>query len=127
MHHSVPPTFVLFLLSSLQLFAVSATIEHSGRRVVGVPDTEHKPLGQNIQILEQNACNAKVIARNVLDVPDDCRFVHGLYRYIYLPKGTSTRHQVLIDFSLYRSGKSSHTFMVNEPLVVDEISTPFLP
>jgi hypothetical protein len=121
--------FGLFLANSLfaELRSTVPTVKFTGRTIAGFPGKEHSPNGQNIELLDSEDCNSKVTSKSTIEVSDNCSFLHGVYRYIFIPSGERVRHQILIDFSLSKSSGKSHTFLVNAPLEIDESSVTALP
>ena len=104
-----------------------ANVQYLGKRITGMPAKQHSAQGQNIEVIETEECNSKVASHNSIEVSENCKFLHGVYRYIFTPRGEEVRHQVFIDFSLSKSGGKNHSFLVNEPLEIDENSVRTLP
>jgi hypothetical protein len=128
MKHFLIFTLGLFTTAVLALPSHSSpTVQYNGRRVVGVPSKQHNPTGQSIELLETEDCDAKAVSNSSIEVSENCKYLHGIYRYIYVPGGEKIRHQVLMDFSLSKSGGKNHSFLVNEPMEIDETSISGLP
>src|SRR5215469_1846979 len=102
--------FFLFVISSL----VFAKIDLQGKSLTASPDNA-RVQGQNIEILESTDCAAKVSGNRGIQLPDQCGYLHGLYRYIYLPENSTVKHQVLTDFAVERTKDGRYALMENAP------------
>lgn len=100
--------------------ALSATVYYSGKRVTGKPAADHRPLAQSIHIGETEECSVKSVGSTALEVSERCKYLRGLYRYIYVPEGHTARHQILVGFSLMRSSAISHIVLAESPVEIEE-------
>ena len=98
----------------------TATVHYKDKRITGVPATEHPVVGKNIEILESENCEAKISNSQTIEVSEFCQFLHGMFRYIFIPNGKTVRHQIFIDFSVSKSGGKNHVFLINSPMEIDE-------
>lgn len=113
------------LLAPASAFDPSITFERNKIQAVtpkGLPVE-----GQNIEILSSVGCEGKVESRSSIQIPANCGYLHGLYRFIFVSKEMGYKQQILTDFSVTRGKNGSQTFLVGEPIEVDSRSTRALP
>lgn len=118
---------ILFLVLPVPLLASvsqwTARVEYQGNHLTGMPSALHHPQGQGIEILDREDCPARELGSAKVELPAHCGFLRGIYRYIFLPEGESTRHQMLTEFSLSRKSESSYVLLVGDPLEIEEPAT----
>lgn len=112
----------LCIFFTLAFFCVTAQsqIQLRGNRISARPKIQEKILGENIEVLKTEHCAAEVPGSQSIDLPTGCDYLHGLYRYIYLPKGETRKRQVLADFAVTRTNRGTFSFLVNEPIEIEE-------
>lgn len=114
------PLFLAFALASAWAegpWTPSVTLR--GAEVYGRPAKQQKVSKETIEVVESEGCDASVRTSARLRVSERCRFLRGLYRYLYLPAEGSAPRQVLIEFSVTRNG-GAFALLVQEPVEIDE-------
>jgi hypothetical protein len=74
----------------------------------------HEPLKERIEVLEAENCDSSAISKNELRISDQCRYLSGMYRYLFAPKSGSPLHEMILPFSITRSNPTSHALVVEQ-------------
>jgi len=106
-------------------FASPAQVRFEGRKVTASADSQHKPLAQAVYISESEDCSARVTSSREIEVPENCGYLRGLYRYVVLPEGETSRKQIFVGFAVHHASKGARTLLVNPAVELDE--TMFAP
>lgn len=115
-----PRLGLLVLVLGLSSVSTNAAIKLEGRRITASPDKKESILGQRIEVLDAVDCKTVEKSSPSMDLPENCAYLHGLYRYIYVPKGEKKKHQVLADFAVTRNGAKGFSLLVNDSIEFDE-------
>ncbi len=112
-------------LISTTVVGAPVRLNLEGRRLQANPDSHHRPLAQSIYISDSEECPAKVASGSSLEIPENCRYLRGLYRYIYQPQDNESRKQIFVGFAVHYGPKGGHALLVNDSVELDE--TAFQP
>ena len=91
-----------------------------GRSLSAHHSSNHRPLDQSITIADKEDCNAKTKGAAALELSEQCSFLTGLYRYIYLPEGSRIKHQILMGFSVSKTSPLGYTLLTEVPIEISE-------
>lgn len=116
---SLRNSFGLLMCLAVPSFGATARVSFEGGTLKGFADSAHKPLAQAVYIADSEGCAARVASSTTLDIPENCKYLRGLYRYIFQPEGAE-RRQVLIGFAVHRGPNGARTFLVNDTVDISE-------
>lgn len=75
------------------------------------------PFETKVEILESEACEAKVQSSSSVMLSENCEFLRGVYQYSFKRPGSETVLSVFSEFLVRRGGVKSYVFLVNTPTV----------
>ncbi len=122
---------IIFLFCVLVTPLLAASFEPSivfqGNKISATTPKGLPVEGQNIEILSSVDCATKIDSKASIQVPANCAYLHGLYRFVFVSKEIGYKQQILTDFSLTRGKNGAQTFLVGESMDINEKRFPALP
>lgn len=97
----------------------SPSVEFGARTITVAPAKFHlSPSKTQLEIVESEGCESKVVSTTSLQFSEICDFLRGVYHYSFLQAGNDNKLEVYSEFMIHQTQPKSRTYLVNSPVVI---------